>query len=136
MTDKEKILHLLESKNLTAAQFADTIGIPRSSISHILSERNRLSMDIARKVVKQYPEITYEWLCDDSPEQRNVTKTPASFITEFPAAAKLPDSAKRNTFVGKPDVAHSRVEDNHTFDAKHVVKMIVFYSDQTWQEIM
>ncbi len=136
MTDKEKILHLLESKNLTAAQFADTIGIPRSSISHILSERNRLSMDIARKVVKQYPEITYEWLCDDSPEQRNISKTPASFITEFPAAAKLPESAKRNAFVGKPDLAHSRVDDNHAFDAKHVVKMIVFYSDQTWQEIM
>ena len=76
MSDKEKVSAILERYGLTAAQFADAIGIPRSSISHILSERNRLSLDIARKIVRQYPDITFEWLCNDSSEAAGLVNPP------------------------------------------------------------
>ncbi len=143
MTDKEKVLHLLESNNLTAAQFADSIGIPRSSISHILSGRNRLSMDIARKVVKQFPGITYEWLCDENPNLHNSllhsTAKPVynqTFANEIPHQPKSPDFARKNVAAPQPDLAYSQAHEKAMFENKHVVKMIVFYSDQTWQEIL
>ncbi|SDM24780.1 helix-turn-helix domain-containing protein [Siphonobacter aquaeclarae] len=143
MSDKEKVLHLLESKNLTAAQFADAIGIPRSSISHILSERNRLSMDITRKIVKHYPEVTFEWLCDENPaapvQAAKNQPQPAysqSFRSEFPSNSRPPESPRKNGAAPKVDWLHSRGEETAHQEGKHVVKMIVFYSDQTWAEII
>lgn len=143
MSDKEKVLHLLESKNLTAAQFADAIGIPRSSISHILSERNRLSMDIARKIVKHYPEVTFEWLCDENPAvaasaPKNSPQTAynQSFRADFAANSRPPESPRKNGAAPKVDWWQSRGEETAHSEGKHVVKMIVFYSDQTWAEII
>ena len=43
MNLSEKIELLIKRKQLSASQFADKLGIPRSSISHILSGRNKPS---------------------------------------------------------------------------------------------
>jgi len=47
---------------MTAAQFADEIGVQKSSISHILSGRNNASLDFIQKVLLSYPEVNMEWL--------------------------------------------------------------------------
>ncbi len=57
-----RIKHLMEAKKISAAQFADEIGVQRSSLSHILSGRNKPSLDFMLKVKKQYPEIRLDWL--------------------------------------------------------------------------
>ena len=41
MTDRLSLL--IKVKNLSAAQFADEIGVQRSSISHLMSGRNKPS---------------------------------------------------------------------------------------------
>lgn len=38
------------------------IGVQRSSISHILSGRNRPSLDFVQKILKVFPDIRSEWL--------------------------------------------------------------------------
>jgi plasmid maintenance system antidote protein VapI len=59
---KERILLLLEHYNLSSAQFAESISVQRSSISHILSGRNNPSYDFIIKILQQYPDISAEWL--------------------------------------------------------------------------
>lgn len=59
---KDRINLLIKAKNLTAAQFADEIGVQKSSISHILSGRNNASLDFIQKVLLSYPEVSMEWL--------------------------------------------------------------------------
>jgi transcriptional regulator with XRE-family HTH domain len=59
---KDRIILLIKAKNLTAAQFADEIGVQKSSISHILSGRNNASLDFIQKVLLCYPEVNMEWL--------------------------------------------------------------------------
>ncbi len=59
---KDRISLLIKAKNLTAAQFADEIGVQKSSISHILSGRNNASLDFIQKVLLCYPEVNMEWL--------------------------------------------------------------------------
>lgn len=59
---KNRILLLIKAKNLTAAQFADEIGVQKSSISHILSGRNNASLDFIQKILLRYPEVNMEWL--------------------------------------------------------------------------
>ena len=59
---KDRITLLIKAKNLTAAQFADEIGVQKSSISHILSGRNNASLDFIQKILVTYPEVNMEWL--------------------------------------------------------------------------
>lgn len=59
---EDRIRKLIELKKLNAAQFADKIGVQRSSISHILSGRNRPSLEFLQKILKNYPEINADWL--------------------------------------------------------------------------
>ena len=53
---------LLKAKNITARQFAESIGVQPSSMSHILSGRNNPSLDFVMKVIRRYPEIDINWL--------------------------------------------------------------------------
>ncbi len=59
---KDRIILLIKAKNLTAAQFADEIGVQKSSISHIISGRNNASLDFIQKVLLCYPDVNMEWL--------------------------------------------------------------------------
>ena len=58
----ERIKQLMQENELGAAAFADTIGVQRSSISHILSERNKPSLDFILKILRAYPDVSAEWL--------------------------------------------------------------------------
>jgi len=46
----------------TASSFAENIGVQRSSISHILSGRNKPSLDFVLKVLSAYPDVELYWL--------------------------------------------------------------------------
>jgi transcriptional regulator with XRE-family HTH domain len=66
---------ILKTQNLTPTQFADAIGIQRSSMSHILARRNNPSLDFVMKVLNRFPEINTEWLLSGKNQMFN-TSTP------------------------------------------------------------
>ena len=57
-----RLLKILESKNLSASQFAEKIGVQRSSVSHILSGRNKPSLDFIIKIITVFSDISLDWL--------------------------------------------------------------------------
>ncbi len=60
MIDRIKLL--LETQGMTATEFADRLGIQRSGLSHIMSGRNKASLDFVRKVLTAFPEVSPDWL--------------------------------------------------------------------------
>lgn len=58
----DRIILVLKTQNLTSSQFADEIGVQRSSISHILSGRNNPSLEFVTKILKRFPDINSEWI--------------------------------------------------------------------------
>ena len=58
----DRIKQVIEYSQLSSSAFADTIGISRSGMTHLLSGRNQPSLDVARKILAKYPEISTEWL--------------------------------------------------------------------------
>ena len=58
----ERVKLLLSVKNLSSAQLAEMIGVQRSGISHILSGRNKASLDFVLKVLDAFPELNEIWL--------------------------------------------------------------------------
>jgi len=61
-TMQDRILKILTGNQLSATRFADIIGVQKSSISHILSGRNKPSFDFIEKILLKFPDISPEWL--------------------------------------------------------------------------
>lgn len=59
---KERIEEFLKRENKSSALFAEEIGVQPSGISHILSGRNRPSLDFVLKMLETYPHINVNWL--------------------------------------------------------------------------
>jgi len=53
---------LLEQLHLSPSEFADKIGVQRSSVSHVLSGRNKPSIDFLEKILIIFPDIDTTWL--------------------------------------------------------------------------
>lgn len=62
MNERERIEFIINSYGLTSSQFADKTGIPRASVSHILSGRNKPSLEVLQKVAAVFPEVDLQWL--------------------------------------------------------------------------
>lgn len=59
---KERILKFLESERISPAEFADKIGVQRSSMSHILNGRNHPSAAFIQKMLHAFPNVNSRWL--------------------------------------------------------------------------
>ncbi len=57
-----RIRRIIEEKGISPSRFADRIGVPRSTISHILSERNKPSLEVIQKILDAFPDIPVDWL--------------------------------------------------------------------------
>jgi len=58
----DRIRSLLAERQMTASSFADKLGVPRSTISHILSGRNKPSLEMVNKILDAFPDLRTEWL--------------------------------------------------------------------------
>lgn len=59
---KERIEEIMKKEQLSPALFAESIGIQRSALSHILNGRNNPSLDVVMKIHQRYNYINLEWL--------------------------------------------------------------------------
>jgi transcriptional regulator with XRE-family HTH domain len=78
----------MADQGLNAAEFADRIGVQRSSISHILSGRNKPSIDFLEKIKTAFPEADLNWLVSGRKSANTVfSSTPAE---SKPVSVSLP----------------------------------------------
>ena len=58
----KRLQEVIDFYGESASSFAEKIGVQRSSISHILSGRNKPSLDFVLKILSMYPEVELYWL--------------------------------------------------------------------------
>lgn len=58
----ERIKKFIDAQNLSSSAFANEIGVQRSSVSHVLSGRNKPSLDFVIKIKEHYPNVNLDWL--------------------------------------------------------------------------
>ena len=68
-----RIKKLISENELNAASFAEKIGVQRSGISHILSGRNKPSLEFLSKIQTTFDEVEFDWLLLG--KDRNFTPT-------------------------------------------------------------
>ncbi|WP_025740214.1 helix-turn-helix domain-containing protein [Aquimarina pacifica] len=57
-----RIQKIMDHNGISASSFADYLGVGRSSISHILSGRNKPSLDFVMKIIEAYTDVDMQWL--------------------------------------------------------------------------
>ena len=59
---RDRIEKILQDKEMTQAEFADLIGVNRSSITHLMTGRNKSSDTVAARTLLAFPDINPNWL--------------------------------------------------------------------------
>jgi len=105
----QRLEKILNYYGVSASAFADKIAVQRSTISHLLSGRNKPSLEFVLKVVKSFPEVNLYWLLNGK--------------GTFPAAKKegpitSPTESIPNEKLSKP---------------RSIKKIIIFYEDGSFE---
>lgn len=140
-TIRDRIVKIMEVESLTASRFAESIGIQRGAMSHILSGRNNPSLDVITKILAQYVQISPDWLLFGKgdmkrlPDQGNASFKPTekSLNTNEPSRT-LKNREENNENISLLTPKSTVVEKViiHDKPSKIIKKIMVFYSDNTF----
>ncbi|MGX7666436.1 helix-turn-helix domain-containing protein [Flavobacterium pedocola] len=95
----KRLENIFEYYGLSASSFADKIGVQRSSMSHLLSGRNKPSLDFIMKIVEVFPEVDLYWILNGS---GNFPKGNAS--------ENIPEKAQPTTLFSEPIAPSEKTE--------------------------
>jgi len=149
---QDRLNKLLISEKLNPSKFAELVGVQRSSISHMLSGRNKPSFDVIQLILRKFSNINPEWLIMGTgdmykkPIQTNLFDQTTIFSgkpsTEFNKYAENENKSKSNSknpvLENKSD--QSITESSQTLSPekalndKKVDRVVIFYSDKTFAE--
>jgi transcriptional regulator with XRE-family HTH domain len=90
---KERITQIIQKEEMTAAQFAEKIGISPSSLSHILSGRNNPSLEVVMKIHKACSYVNLPWLLYGDGQMEVQVETPESAETGISGISLFDESA-------------------------------------------
>ena len=74
-----RLKKIIEENDLSSSAFAEKLGVQRATISHLLSGRNKPSLDFIMKVIEAFPEVDLYWLLNGKGSYNRLTeKVPSS----------------------------------------------------------
>jgi transcriptional regulator with XRE-family HTH domain len=139
----------MESEGLSPAQFAEMVGIQRSAVSHLVTGRNKPSLEVVQKILNAFRLINSDWLIlgiGKMYRQEKQSYQPSLFGEESEKPLIEPVSAPieaEKIVKEKPAIRHEKqqiveqppvlaippIEKN-----KNVKNIILYYSDGTFEE--
>lgn len=141
---KERILEFLKSENKSSAHFAQEIGVQPSAISHIISGRNKPSLDFIIKMINRYPSLSIEWLIFgkgsmyvDKLQNELFSKDGESKIKHEDV---LSSDRHEDHFIMEESIDNENNGDKNQTSAKTIknkkkaARIVVFYDDSTFTE--
>jgi len=116
----KRIEKIIQTKELSASGFAEKIGVQRSSISHIMSGRNKPSLEFLIKITEVFPEISLSGLVYGD----NSTNPSHSII----------ESASRPVNGLKTNDSQLEIKSSDSSNPKIEKSLIMLYSDGTFEK--
>lgn len=151
---QERIIELMAYLKLTAGALAESIGVQPSSVSHILSGRNKPSLDFVNKLLVCFPQVNYDWLVNGKGSMlKNVAETgeaanlfsfseqggSTSVETQSENVEESPRRvvARKAKTINKPNREKEPEEGGGEHKARSerkISKVILFYDDGSFEE--
>ena len=140
-TMKDRIRKIMELESSTPSRFAESIGIQRAAMSHILSGRNNPSLDVMTKILERYTYVNPDWLlfgkgdmkrvstsndASNSPQENSIFEgnPEDDSVYREENGDKMAVSGNKSTVVEKVIIQEK--------PSKTINKIMVFYSDNTF----
>lgn len=114
-----RLNRIMEYYDLSAASFADKIEVGRSSISHLLSGRNKPSLDFVMKIISAFPEVELYWLLNGK------GSFPRKDAADSPSVKKA-NPPQEELFPKQKQETPSPYPKN---ESKEIQKIVIFYTD-------
>lgn len=130
---------ILDYYGINASAFADKIGVQRSSLSHLLSGRNKPSLDFILKILDVYPEVDLYWILNGKGNFPKNNTTPTELEPKANSTPTPSTVAPEDLFTG------SIIEEKTTSLPKYpneimknifddsIEKIVFFYKDGTFK---
>lgn len=123
----KRLQKIMDFYGESASSFAEKIDVQRSSISHILSGRNKPSLDFVLKILSSFPEVNLYWLLNGK--------------GEFPSNEKsLPKAQPQKIENPQTNFNFDEIEEKVTAissqENKTIERIVIFYSDGTFKNYM
>lgn len=130
----KRIQDVMAYYELNASSFADRIQVGRASISHLLTGRNKPSLDFVLKVINEFEEVELYWLLNGkgSFPKSDLSSTPT---TNKRKEASLPqDTSAENQPVQKTEQTNSKQNFGSLLNSssKSIKNLIICYNDGTF----
>ncbi|MDG2432561.1 helix-turn-helix transcriptional regulator [Flavobacterium sp.] len=136
---------ILDYYSLNASGFADKIGVQRSSLSHLLSGRNKPSLDFILKILEVFPDVDLYWILNGKGNfPKNEEATPEKLAPATPTVAAdkneignlFSENAKEksNTPAAEIEIAAIANSFPATNNEKNEIeKIVIFYKNGTFK---
>jgi transcriptional regulator with XRE-family HTH domain len=118
-----RIKKIMDFHELTASTFAEKIGVQRSSISHILSGRNKPSLDFVLKVTDNFNTVDIYWLLYGKGSFPKNKTTPT-----------IQPQKKELASTSLPSMLEKQLIEVENDPQKKIQRIVVFYADGTFEE--
>lgn len=129
---------VLDYYSLNASAFADKIGVQRSSMSHLLSGRNKPSLDFIMKILEVFPDVDLYWILigkGSFPNQNNNVE-----ITKVASPISLSQNHTDNLFSPNEIKEDEKKETQSEFESHNInlkddeiEKIVLFYKNGTFK---
>ena len=151
----DRIEQLIELKELSIKEISELLGVQRSSLSHILSGRNKPSLDFILKVLSLYPDINEKWLLHGKGKpykDEELERSPAKVLSNAPAppSSTITPVTSNNftevthrigqntTDVNKEDspvekTPKSSITSSLTLNSREIQQVMVLYKDGSFE---
>lgn len=139
---------LLDYYSLNASSFADKIGVQRSSLSHLLSGRNKPSLDFILKILEVFPDVDLYWIINGKGNfPKNSDENRSGIIAEkiISAPTPIPQNHVANNLFSPTEIPIIKntieninpvLNENITIstNSNEIVKIVIFYKNGTFKD--
>ena len=127
--------------SISSSSFADKIGVQRSSLSHLLSGRNKPSLDLILKIILVYPEVDLYWILNGKgnfPKNNSNEKNIAALISDETTTLFNLTNQNNEEQIEEKKIDEERKiitsEINNLNSEKITEKIVFFYTDGSFKE--
>ncbi|MCR5760095.1 MAG: helix-turn-helix transcriptional regulator [Bacteroidales bacterium] len=140
----KRLQQFLSAENISQAQFADTIGVARASVSHILAGRNKPGFDFMERMSKRYPALSLEWLITGKGKMyKGDAPEPVQPVQVLDLWQDAPVAQENSPILEEPkpeppakiESITSSKKEQHIVKQRSISRIVVFYDDNTFQEL-
>ena len=134
MNYKDIFEEIFEVYNVNASEFADKIQVQRSSISHIMSGRNKPSLDFLLKIKEEFAELRWDYLLlGEKPMTKSEESTIQKSIQSKDNQSIKEEKMSTPTLFDETIKTKNTLLNNKENVSKIIEKIVWFYTDGTFK---